>query len=221
MGLCLPHEALAARPVLLEGEPIAVRLRQGQPTAITFPEPIVGVPEGTGDTLSFEIEGPRLFLQPLDPKVQGLLFVIGVSGRLYPVRFGIGTPADTDVVITLPPSPPAGRGAAAPPDASGLTVRRLLVALLQGNAVPGVTEAEDRQVLLDTARLRITTTRVYIAGFLLGYQAEAVNKTDASLPLLLPEYYAPGLKAITAEAEVLPPKGQTRVYLVVQPGVPH
>jgi hypothetical protein len=87
--------------------------------------------------------------------------------------------------------------------------------------VPGVTEAADRQVLLDTARLRITTTRVYIAGVLLGYQAEAVNKTDEAVPLLLPEYYAPGLKAITAEAEVLPPQGQTRVYLVFQPGVPH
>jgi hypothetical protein len=221
LGLCLPHGALAARPVLLSDEPMAVRLRQGQPTAITFPEPIASVPTGADPAqLSVELEGTRLFLQPLDPRVQGLLFVVGASGRSYPVRFAVGTPPDTEVLVTLPPAPPRGGPADTSPP-PGLTVRMLLVALLQGNTVPGVTEAADRQVLLETARLRITTTRVYIAGFLLGYQAEAVNKTDAALPLLLPEYYAPGLKAITAEAEVLPPQGQTRVYLVFQPGVPH
>jgi hypothetical protein len=88
-------------------------------------------------------------------------------------------------------------------------------------ALPGATEADDRQVLLATDRLRIATTRVVIAGPLVGYLAEAVNLTDQPLPLLLPEYYAPGLKAITAGAEVLPPHGRTPVVLVFQPGVPH
>jgi hypothetical protein len=93
--------------------------------------------------------------------------------------------------------------------------------MLRGTALPGVTEAADQQVLLETDRLRLTTTRLYMAGPLVGYRAEAVNKTVATLLLLLPEYYAPGLKAITAEAESLPPQGTTWVYLVFQPGVPH
>jgi hypothetical protein len=41
------------------------------------------------------------------------------------------------------------------------------------------------------------------------------------LPLLLPEYYAPGLKAITAGADVLPPHGHTPVVLIFHPGAPH
>jgi hypothetical protein len=202
-----------------------VRLQAGQPTAVTFPEPIAAVPTGADPThLSLELDGSRLFLQPLTPTVQGVLFAIGVSGHSYPVRFTVGTPADTEVVLVLPASagPP---GAASQEFAAahhpGVTVRAFLAALLKRMALPGATEADDRQVLLATDRLRIATTRVVIAGPLVGYLAEAVNLTDQPLPLLLPEYYAPGLKAITAGAEVLPPHGRTPVVLVFQPGVPH
>jgi TraK protein len=221
----LPGLAPAARTVLLTGDPIVVRLQHRQPTALTFPEPITAVPTGAEATkLSLELEGHRLFLQPLEPQVQGLLFVLGVSGRNYPIRFLVGTPADTDVVLVLqaPASLPATAHLENPvPNAPGLTVRALLAAMLRRTVPPGVTEAADRQVLLTTDRLRLTTTRVYVAGPLNGYLAEAVNRTEQPVPLLLPEYYAPGLKAITAEAEVLPPQGRTRVYLVFQPGSPH
>jgi hypothetical protein len=221
----LPGVACAARTVLLTGEPVVVRLQHLQPTAITFPEAIAAVPTGADHTkLSLELEGHRLFLQPLAPQVQGLLFAVGASGRNYPVRFAVGTPVDTEVVVVLPASPgsPGIAGAVmsqSPPPA--LTVRALLVGMLQRSPLPGVTEAPDRQILLRTERLRITTTRVVMAGPLVGYLAEAENATDAPLSLLLPEYYAPGLKAITAEVEVLPPHGRTRVYLVFQPGSPH
>ena len=215
----------AARTVLLTNEPIVVRLQAGQPTAVTFPEPITAVPTGAAPArLSLELDGPRLFLQPLDAKVQGVLFAIGVSGRSYAVRFTVGTPADTELVLVLPAtaSPPGTARqecAAAPPP--GLSVRAFLAALLTRSALPGATEAATQQVLLATDRLRIATTRVVMAGPLVGYLAEAVNLTDHPLPLLLPEYYGPGLKAITAGMEVLPPHGRTPVVLVFQPGVPH
>ena len=225
VGLSLPSAVTAARTVLLTGEPIVVRLQPRQPTAVTFPEPIAAVPNGADPSaLSLELDGHRLFLQPLVPKVQGILFALGVSGRSYPVRFQVSTPADTEVVVTLPapPLPPGHPGpTGVPSHPTGLTVRALLAAMLRGTALPGVTEAADQQVLLETDRLRLTTTRLYMAGPLVGYCAEAVNKTAATLLLLLPEYYAPGLKAITAEAESLPPQGTTRVYLVFQPSVPH
>jgi hypothetical protein len=224
VGLSLPSAVAAARSVLLTDEPIVVRLQPRQPTAVTFPEPIAAVPNGADPAaLSLELDGHRLFLQPLVPKVQGILFALGVSGRSYPVRFQVGTPADTEVVILpaplLPPGHTGGNGVPSHPP--GLTVRTLLAAMLRGTALPGVTEAADQQVLLETDRLRLTTTRLYMAGPLVGYRAEAVNKTAATLLLLLPEYYAPGLKAITAEAESVPPQGTTRVYLVFQPSVPH
>jgi hypothetical protein len=213
-----------ARTILMTGEPVTVRLQSLQLTALTFPEPIAAVPTGVDPAkLSLELDGTRLFLQPLDAQVQGVLFVIGASGRSYPIRFAVGRPADTEVVLALPAAPGAPSTSSQPPptaSAPGLTVRALLAGMLRRTALPGVKEAADRQVLLTTERLRITTTRVYLAGSLVGYLADAVNTTDAPLPLLLPEYYAPGLKAIATEAEVVPPRGRTRVYLVFQPGSP-
>jgi hypothetical protein len=222
--LTLPRVGAAARPVVFTGEPVVVRLQLRQPTAVHFPEPIAAVPTGADPhTLSLELEGPRLFLQPLTRDVQGQLFALGVSGRSYPVRFAVRKPADTEVVVTLPPAASAAPGAApagapggtAPPGlASPVTVRALLVGMLRDTPPPGVSVAPHTQVVLETATVRITTTRVYVTGTLQGYVAEAVNRTAEPLPLRLPAYSAPGLKALSAAAEVLPPHGTTTVYLV-------
>jgi hypothetical protein len=220
---------VAARPVVFTGEPLVVRLQLRQPTAVQFPEPIAAVPTGADPhTLSLELEGPRLFLQPLTPDVHGQLFALGVSGRSYPVRFAVRTPADTEVVVTLPAAAPAVPGAApagdpaSPPPglASPVTVRELLVGMLRGTPPPGVSVAPHAQVVLETDPLRITTQRVYTTGTLQGYVAEAVNRTAEPLPLRLPEYTAPGLKALSATAEVLPPHGTTTVYLIFHAATP-
>lgn len=223
----LPPLGHAARPVVFTGDPVVVRLHHRQPTAVQFPEPIAAVPTGADPhTLSLELEGPRLFLQPLTPDVRGQLFALGASGRSYPVRFAVGRPADTEVVVTLPPTAPpapvatpAGAPASpAPPGlASPVTVRDLLVGMLRDTPPPGVSVASHTAVVLETATLRLTTQRVYVTGTLQGYMAEAVNRTGEPLPLRLPEYSAPGLKALSATAEVLPPHGTTTVYLVFQP----
>jgi hypothetical protein len=227
--LTLPRASVAARPVVFHDEPVVVRLQLRQPTAVQFPEPIAAVPTGADPhTLSLELEGARLFLQPLTPDVQGQLFALGVSGRSYPLRFAVGRPADTDVVVTLPPafptagSPPAASptGTAPPGLAPPVSVRDLLVGMLRGTPPPGVGVAPHTQVVLETTVVRITTVRAYIAGTLQGYVAEATNRTAETLPLRLPEYYAPGLKALSATAEVLPPQGTTTVYLVFQPALP-
>jgi hypothetical protein len=216
----LPAAAVAARTVVLTGEPVVVRLQPLQPVAVTFPEAIASVPTGADpNALSLELDSSRLFVQALGKDVRGLLFVVGVSGRLYPLRYLVATPADTEVVVVRPERPPASAAPGAPEPAPGLTVRTLLAAMLQGRALAGVTESPDDQILLETEALRIVTTRVYIAGPLLGYIAEARNLSEAPLPLRLPEYYAPGLKAAAALAEVIPAKGTTRLYLVFQPGV--
>jgi hypothetical protein len=227
--LCtLPQLGAAARPVVFTGDPVVVRLQPWQPTAMQFPEPILGIPTGADpETLSLEAEGPRLFLQPRTRDVQGRLFVLGVSGRSYPVHFAVRNPADTEVVVTLPPAAPAAPGAtpagapAHPGLASPVTVRDLLVGMLRGTPPPGVSVAPHTQVVLETDALRITTVRAYGTGTLQGYVAEAVNRTAEPLPLRLPEYTAPGLKALSATAEVLPPHGTTTVYLVFHAAGPH
>ena len=225
--LTLPQVGAAARPVVFTGDPVVVRLQLRQPTAVQFPEPIAAVPTGADPhTLSLELEGPRLFLQPLTPDVQGQLFALGISGRSYPVHFVVRKPADTEVVVTLPPTGPAAPGAGPVGEAAGqvlaspITVRDLLVGMLRDTPPPGVSVAPHTQVVLETATLRLTTTRVYSTGRLQGYVAEAVNRTAEPLPLRLPEYAAPGLKALSATAEVLPPHGTTTVYLVFRAAGP-
>ena len=142
----LPPVGHAARPVVFTGDPVVVRLQPRQPTAVQFPEPIAAVPTGADPhTLSLELEGPRLFLQPLTSEVQGQLFALGVSGRSYPVRFAVRQPVDTEVVVTLPPPAPGEPGMAptgsptpAPPGlASPVTVRELLVGMLRDMPPPG------------------------------------------------------------------------------------
>jgi hypothetical protein len=93
-------------------------------------------------------------------------------------------------------------------------VRDLLVGMLRNTPPAGVSVAPHTQVMLETDALRLTTQRVYVTGTLRGYMAEAVNRTAEPLPLRLPEYSAPGLTALSATAEVLPPHGTTTVYLV-------
>jgi hypothetical protein len=214
--------------VVFTGEPLVVRLQPRQPTAVQFPEPIAAVPTGADPhTLSLELEGPRLFLQPLTPDVQGQLFALGVSGRSYPLRFAVRKPADTEVVVTLPPTVPAAPGAVPVGDATGralaspVTVRDLLVGMLRDTPPPGVSIAPHTQVVLETDTLRLTTVRVYTTGTLQGYVVEAINRTAEPLPLRLPEYTAPGLTALSATAEVLPPHGTTTVYLVFHAAGPH
>ena len=223
--LCLLSRSgavMAARTLVLTDAPIAIRLQYLQPTAVTLPEAIASVPTGADPAkLSLELDGARLFLQALDPKVSGRLFAVGVSGRIYPIRFQVGSPADTNVTVLRPA--PSAAPPQAPPSASmsGLTLRSLLAAMIRAQPLSGVTEAADAQTLLDTERLHMTTVRVYVAGAYLGYQAQAVNRTDAPLPLALPAYYAPGLKAISADVEIIPPRGTATVYLVFQPGAPY
>jgi hypothetical protein len=218
--LALPHTALAGRPVVYTGEPLVVRLAPQQPTAITFPEPIAAVPTGADPhQLSLELDGPRLFLQPLDPAVRGLLFAIGVSGRSYAVRFAVGTPADTEVVLTLPPPSVSGTPGQTPARAA-VPWRSLLRAMLQGTPLAGVTEAPLTQDLGSVDRLRLTLIRVYTAGTLRGYVVEASNPTDAIRPVPVQTVTVPGLRALTAETDTIPARGTTRLYLVVQATTP-
>jgi hypothetical protein len=176
--------AVAARTVVLTEEPVVLRLQALQPVAVTFPEAIASVPTGADpNTLSLELEGPRLFVQALGKDVRGLLFVVGVSGRIYALRYLVTTPADTEVVVVRPEQPPTSAAPGAPEPGPGLTVRMLLASMLQGRTLAGVTESPDTQVLLTTEALRMVTTRVYVAGPLLGYTAEAHNLTEAPLPL--------------------------------------
>ena len=228
--LFLAASVHAARLEVSTGDPVEVRIGVGVPTVVTFPEGIKAIPTSADPSaLSLEIEGERLFIQSLRAGFSTTLFVIGKSGRLHLLSLVEHETPDTEVQLILPQAPP--RFAEPPPAAPGRPgrarrpqgnpLRRLLVAMLKGKTLPGVEVLAHSQSLALSKEVEIQTTHLYAAGRYLGFLGTARNLTQAPFVLRLPEYQAPGLKAIAADLETIPAGGETRVYLVVEPGSPY
>lgn len=223
-----------ARLVQVNAGPVAIYVKIGMPLAVTFPEGIQAIPTGVDPAhLSLEIEGKRLFIQPLIEGFDARLFVIGASGRMYQLhlveREGEDEP-DDQVELIQPASPPVF-GAEAPASVGQTTsrrkgplaekpLRRLLVAMIEGKRLPGVSVVDHAQTLFHQGGLEIYTLQLHVAGRYLGYVAVAENRGAMPVALRLPEYQAPGLRAITAEQEIVETKGTTLVYLIVEPVKP-
>ena len=220
----------AARLEISSGDPVEVRIAVGTPTVVTFPERIKAIPTSADpQALSLEIEGERLFIQSLREGFGAVLFVVGQSGRLHLLELVEEEPPDTEVQLVVPQAPPrfgetpsAGTGRPGRPrQRQGNPMRRLLAAMLKGDALPGVDVLAHEQPLASSDVIEIRTTHLYAAGRFLGFIGTARNLTDGPFVLRLPEYQAPGLKAIAAELETIPANGETRVYLIVEPGSPY
>ena len=218
----------AARLEVSTGEPVDVYLAVGEPTVVTFPEAIKAIPTSADpEAVSIEAEGSRLFVQSRQAGFSATVFVIGESDRLHILRLVEGEPADTEVQLVLPKAPrrfgedPGGPSRPGTRRPRGAPMRRLMVALLKGERLAGVDVLEHDQVLAKTGEVEIRTTQVYAAGRYLGFVGQARNLTARPFVLRLPEYQAQGLKAIAADDETIQAGGETRVYLVIEPGSPY
>ena len=228
MLLCLASSLHAARLEVSTGEPVEVYIAVGVPTVVTFPERVKAIPTSADpEAVSMEAEGSRVFIQSLREGFGATVFVIGESDRLHILRLVEREPPDTEVQLILPKAPPrfgeeTGRpGKASSGRARGRPLRRLMVALLKGERIPGVEVLEHDQVLAETEEVEIRTTHLYAAGRYLGFVGKARNLTEGPFVLRLPEYQAQGLKAIAADDETIEAGGETRVYLVIEPGSPY
>ena len=228
LGLALSHEALAgARLVQVGSEPVAVYVETGVPVVVTFPGRIEAIPTGADPaSLSLEIEGRRLFVQSLVEGFEARLFVIVAGGGMYQLHLTErdGEP-DHQVQLVLPAPPPVfGTEAGAGPKVGARgrdpkrqsPLRRLLVAMIDGQELPGVSVVDHAQTLFDDGSVAIHTLQVFVAGRYLGYVAVAQNRGTEPEALRLPEYQAAGLRAIAADRETLTPQETARVYLVVE-----
>jgi len=220
--------AQAARLEVSTGEPVEVYIAVGTPTVVTFPEQVKAIPTSADpESVSMEAEGSRVFIQSLRAGFEATVFVIGESDRLHILKLVEREPPDTEVQLILPKAPPrfgeetrsSGRPGSRRPRGSPL--RRLLVALLKGEKLPGVEVLAHDQVLAETEEVEIRTTHLYAAGRYLGFVGKAKNLTAGPFVLRLPEYQAQGLKAIAADDETIEAGGETRVYLVIEPGSPY
>jgi len=218
----------AARLEVSTGEPVEIRIAVGVPTVVTFPEKIKGIPTNANpEYVSMEADGSRLFVVSREEGFGGRVFVIGESDRLHILELVQGEPADTEVQLVLPQAPrrfgEAGDAARRTRGRGKTTsvMRRLLIAMLKGDRLPGVEVLEHDQVLAVSDAVEIRTTHVYAAGRYLGFLGTARNLTREPFVLRLPEYQGQGLKAIAADDETIEAGGGTRVYLVIEPGSPY
>ena len=226
--LGLVRSAQGARLEVTTGEPVEIYVTVGVPTVVTFPERVKAIPTSADpEAVSMEAEGSRLFVQSLRAGFGGIVFVIGESDRLHILKLVEREPPDTEVQLVLPQAPPRFGDEASRPGRSaakrrrGSPLRRLLGALLAGERLPGVEVVAHDQVLVLTDDVEIRTTHLYAAGRYLGFVGTARNLTAEPFVLRLPEYQAQGLKAIGADEETLAAGGETRVYLVIEPGSPY
>jgi len=228
LGLAWCQTAPAGvRLVQVGTEPVAVYVEAGVPVAVTFPERIEAIPTGADPAaLSLEIEGRRLFIQPLVDGFEARLFVIAAGGRMYQLHLTEreGEPDDRVQLVVPEPPPVFGtQGGSKPLAAAGppgrkreSPLRRLLVAMMDGTKLPGLSAVDHAQTLFDDGTVAIRALQVYVAGRYLGYVAQAENRGTEPVALRLPEYRAGGLRAIAAERETLAAQETTRVYLVVE-----
>lgn len=228
LGLVAVSGTEAARLEISTGDPVEVRIAVGSPTVVTFPERVKAIPTSADpESVSLEVEGSRLFIQSRRPGFGGLIFVIGESDRLHLLRLVESAEPDTEVQLVYPQAPPRfGEGSVGARRPAGVhlrggAMRRLLVAMLKGERLPGVEVLPHDQLLAANAEVEIRTTKVYAAGRYLGFLGSAANLTSEPFVLRLPEYRAPGLKAIAADDETIEAGGATRVYLIVEPGSPY
>ena len=231
-GCLMASPTLADRKVSYD-QPVALRLEVAQPTAVVFPEPVGSVSIGLApEHLSLDYDGPYLFLQPLDPTIMGRCFVVGQSGKLYPLTFRVATPAD-DVVHLVAPPPQAPPHT---PKVFGLSISGVLRALRTGTPIPGQETVEIPLGDLGDARIAVRGTHGIGLGRTLGLQVALENRSEQALVLDLrfgmPPDGSPSpgvtrvatwtlppkltVKAVAADEEVLSPRGQTRVYLVFE-----
>ena len=230
LSLCLASPALAARSLPAD-RPIAVKLEPSQPTAIALPEPVASVSVGLApERISLDYDGPYLFLLPLDPAIAGRLFVVGHSGTLYVVTFKVAAPADDVVHVT---ATPAGAARGLPPPS--LSLATLLRALRTGTALPGQQAIDLPPPALPDLRVRVTGSSALALGTTLGLVLTLRNTQQAPLTLdlrlgapmeppndgviLLSAWIWPPhltIRAVAAEAEVLAPASETRLYVVYE-----
>lgn len=228
---CLATVCDAQRTVPAD-KPIHVKLELDQPTSLAFPEVIDSVQwtkfgnDEAQQRMSLNSRGPYCFLTLRDESYSGRLFVLGVSGRQYPVFFKHGTPGDIVVHIGVAPATPTK---AVPVDVAGV-----LRALWTQQALPGQQPTDVAPPAMpDTRMLLVESQAVAVAGYV-GLTLHLRNTSAQLLALdvrldqpappvegtvaLAAWAWAPRLtvKALAATQELVGAGEDTQVFVVLE-----
>jgi len=224
----LPAVARAARTVVVTDAPIVIKVELRQTTAIVFPEAIHFVSFGlTEQQLSPDYKGAYLFLIPLTEDAIGRVFVLGEeSGTLYHLRLTQGTPGDDLVRVTTK---------AAQPPPVPLSLASLLRLWRTGQSIPTQIPAEIPLPSVADPRVALGEHQTVQVQQTIGLSLVLRNLTPHPLALDLRVGQEPSstgedrvalhtwtwpprltIKALSADPEILPPEGQTRLTILFQ-----
>lgn len=220
-------ESGAVRTVEARGRPIAIRVAVGRMTQVILWEPIASVVTNfTQPQMSFDTQGTRLYLAPLESGLSGELFIILKTDQQVTLAV-IEDPERRDLVVQILPL-----GAEADrvrQETAELTALRLLRAMMLDRPVANVTVSKGTgDVVYNDGAVRLTLDATWRTPRLEGLILGAENLRPLWIRLPIERLVLPGLLAVHVEAEALAPPPQTaeerlagrhrtRLYLVRTP----
>ncbi|HRR95593.1 MAG TPA: hypothetical protein P5150_02525 [Candidatus Ratteibacteria bacterium] len=193
--------------VFSEGKTINFYLKENTQSMIEFPEPIAQVitsyPEGVA---SYSVSDNKFFFL-LSSFWEGLVFVIGESGKTYPILIKeVGENQDVCLKID-------SRVSTFKMSISS-KMEEALKQLFQGKTKEGVWEKIDT-VFFKDKNITITGERLFrfTSGFI-GIEALIKNTSKGQIVIPTTQIAIPELVAISVDKEVLNPKETTKAYLL-------
>ena len=206
--LCLLGVGICERvEIYKEGRPILFFVKQNLQASIEFPENIAQVitsyPEGTG---SYSVIGNKFFFL-LTGSWEGLIFIIGESGRSYPVlvKEVLDNP---DIVLKIVGTPESKKMAIS--SVMEKALKQLLSETIQDGIEEDINQEfyRDKNIIIKGYKLfRFTTGFVGVIG-----EVENISKEAIVIPTT--QISIPRLVAISFEKEYLNAKEKTKAYFL-------
>ena len=229
--VCAHHGSAHAARTVRTDSLVWIKLELLQPTAVIFPEAISTITVGMSEaTVSLDYQGPYVFLLAKTPEVNGRLFAVGKSGKLYLLYFKVASPADDSVTLTHGPTTPKP----GVPSTGAFTPTQFLRALRLNTALPGAQTVEMPVPTPLDAAVKITQMTSVEYGGLIGSILTLENTLTTPLAIeerigerMRPEEgqvvlgtwaWPPRLtiKALAPEIPVITPQGSARVFVIWQ-----
>ena len=198
------------KQVIHEG-PVEVRAEIGKAIEVVVEGGVSNLVR-SGDAASLKVEhvSGHLFITPLlRPAAE--LVVMDAIGRSFRFKFIFDQGLDERVVIAARVNEDLSR-------ARGISSIDFIRALASGRTPEGAVELDQKSVIFQDARVRITVVRMFEMPAMVGYVLSVENLLLQSLVVPVEQFNFPGLLAVTAPQDILSPAGkpggQGIIYMV-------
>ncbi len=199
-----------ARTVNFTGEIIEIYTATDQITEVVFPAFIKKVVTNFNPLeISIEYSTKHLYLQPiLTP--EGNLFVPTENDTSYPLFIRNVRKNDMDTLVVI-----KDKEWQIKKEYTDENVIAYMRELLTGQ--PTIAQVlASKKVVFKNDIFKVTVLQTYEWAEYTGYICEVTNLTEESIVIPIQQMTLPDLKAVAIDQEVLPPKGSTYLYMLVE-----